>query len=91
MSTKNFLKPKKMQTGGMLVDLSPNTLNTGASFVSPYVEGINPRALNPPSYAPPAPAPPPPPPPPPTITLDNSQIYDPGSFESTLSIHWVIL
>ena len=86
MSTKNFLKPKKMQTGGML-DLSPKSLNTGASFVSPYVEGLNPRTSNPPSYGIPVTPPAPAPPPPPTITLDNSQIYDPGSFESTLSIH----
>ena len=87
MSIKNFLETKEMQTGGML---SLNSLDTGASFVSPFARSESPRSTFP-SAVERAPLPIPKKETPPTIKLEDPIDMDPGSFDpsnsGTLSIH----
>jgi hypothetical protein len=87
MSIKNFLETKEMQTGGML---SFNSLDTGASFVSPFAKPESPRSKFP-SPVERAPLPIPKKETPPTIKLEDPIDMDPGSFDpsnsGTLSIH----
>ncbi len=87
MSIKNFLETKEMQTGGML---SFNSLDTGASFVSPFAKPESPRSKFP-SPVERAPLPIPKKETPPTIKLEDPIDMDPGSFDpsnsGTLSMH----
>ena len=87
MSIKSFLKTKEMQTGGML---SLNSLDTGASFVSPFARSESPRSTFP-SAVERAPLPILKKETPPTIKLEDPIDMDPGSFDpsnsGTLSIH----